>query len=137
MNLLNHSSIMIATPVQETGYTIRDMSTLAERIIEAMDTAGVSIKQAAEKCEVTYQAIRKLRIGESQSMDGATLVALSELTGYESKWIISGKGPKHRTYAKNESQALALLAMEKMPASEQYKIPEVVHLFTQPKKATN
>lgn len=137
MELLNHSSIERATPVQTSSYTIRGMSTLADRLIEAMDSAKVSIKQAAEACDVSYQAIRKLRIGESQSMDGATLVALSELTGYESKWIITGKGPKQRTYAKNEPQALALLAMEKMPASEQYKIPEVVHLFTQPKKAIN
>lgn len=111
------------------------MSTLAERIIEAMDASGLSITEIAAACETSYQAIRKLRIGESQSMDGKTLTKFAKATHFEAEWIICGTGAKHRAYAENEPQARALVAMQNMPESEQYKIPEVVALFTQPKRA--
>lgn len=105
------------------------MSTLSERIIEAMDKSGVSISRVAEACEISYQAVKKWRTSETHSLDGNNLVALSDLTGYECKWLMTGKGPKHREYAKNQPQALALQAMEKLPPEEQYKIPAFVDLL--------
>lgn len=113
------------------------MSTLSERIVEAMDTAGVSIPQVAEACSVKYQAVRKWFIGESVSMDGKSLVAFCNLTHFEPEWIMNGIGPKHRSYAKNKSQALTLEAMEKLPPEDQYKIPSFVDLLAQPKKTGN
>lgn len=126
-----------ATPVKHRGAKILNMSTLADRIIEVMEAAGLDIPAAARICQVSYQAIRKLRLGESVSMDGKTLMLLARHTGFEAEWILFGTGPKHRTYATNEPQALAIQAMQKMPESEQYKIPAVVTLFTQPKRAIN
>lgn len=108
------------------------MSTLSERIIEAMDKSGASIPDVAKACECSYQAVKKWLTSESHSIDGNNLVALSELTGFECKWLMTGTGPKHREYAKNQSQALTLQAMEKLPTEEQHKIPAFVDLFAKP-----
>jgi hypothetical protein len=59
----------------------------------------------ASVCNVKYQAVKKWETGASMSIGGEHLIALAEATGYEAKWIITGAGPKHRTYAKNEIQA--------------------------------
>jgi hypothetical protein len=66
-------------------------------------------------------------------MDGKTLIKMAKATNREAEWIISGMGPKHRSYATNEPQQRALIAMQHMPESEQYKIPEIVDLLTQQK----
>lgn len=113
------------------------MSSLSERIFEAMDDSGVSVQQVADACSITYQAVRKWRTKESLSLDGKSLVALSKLTGYECEWLMNGAGPKHRNYAKNEPQALALQAMQKLDTADQYKIPSFVDLLAEPKKKGN
>lgn len=112
------------------------MSTLAKRIIEAIDKSGASIPVVAKACECSYQAVKKWRTGETTSLDGNKLVALSKLTGYECEWLMTGCGPKHREYAKNQSQALTLQAMEKLPPEEQYKIPSFVDLLAKPADKT-
>jgi len=132
MPQLNYSLIKHATPVYSLGGKLLGVSTLSERIIEALDKSGKSIQEAANYCEVSYQAVRKWRTQETHSLDGKSLVALSELTGYECKWLMTGKGPRRREYAKNQPQALALQAMEKLPPEEQYKIPAFVDLLAKP-----
>lgn len=106
------------------------MSTLADRVNEAIESAGLDTPRAAKLCGVSYQAIRKLRLGESESMEGKTLLLLARHTGFEAEWILFGTGPKHRAYAKNKPQAEALEAMEKMPEYEQRNIPDVVVMFS-------
>lgn len=133
MNQLNHSSTDYATQVQCAHQKMFRMSTLADRIIEAMAAAGLDRTALATRCGVSYQAVRKLTLGESQSMDGKTLICLAKASGFEAEWIMTGSGPKHRTYARNEPQSRTIIAMESLPESEQYKIPEVVALFTNPK----
>lgn len=108
--------------------------TLSQRIIEAMDASGVSVREVATACKISYQAVRKWRISETLSLDGNHLVALAKLTGYETEWLMTEKGPKIRTYATNAPQTLTLKAMQKMPEDEQYKIPAVVDLFAEHKK---
>jgi hypothetical protein len=134
MSLLNYSLSNRATPVKGAQGKIICMTTLSDRIIEAMDSSGVSVREVATACKVTYQAVRKWRTMETQSLDGNNLIAFSRLTGYEAEWLMTVAGPKHREYAKNQSQSLTLKAMENMPAEEQHKIPAVIDIFTQPQK---
>ena len=106
------------------------MSTLAERIKEIMLATGLTTQQMATVCACSYQAVKKWENGTSASIDGAHLIALAEKTGYEAKWIITGKGPKHRAYAKNEIQADTLCTMEKLPEADQYKIRAVADVIS-------
>jgi transcriptional regulator with XRE-family HTH domain len=114
------------------------MSTLAERIIEAMDKSNVSVRQVATACGVTYQAVRKWRTTESKTLEASNLIKLAELTGYEAKWIISGEGPRIRLYARNQAQENTLRVMQDMPQDDQHKVPEIANLLAQhPPKASN
>ena len=112
------------------------MSTLSERINEAMGKSGVTVRQVATACGISYQAVRKWLTSETQALDGEHLIALSELTKFEAKWLITGKGPQHREYAQNQPQSLALQAMQKLPQGEQYKIPAFVDLLAKPDDKT-
>lgn len=132
MPKFNYSLITHATPVYSLGCKLLHMSTLSERINEAMKKSGVSIQQVADECKISYQAVRKWCLGETHSIDGSHLIALSELTKFEPKWLMTGHGPKHREYAKNQPQCLALQAMEKLPPEEQYKIPAFIDLLAKP-----
>jgi hypothetical protein len=137
MSILNYSLSHSATQVKGRRCNIFCVNTLSERIIEAMDTSGVSVRQVATACDMSYQGVRKWRTMETQSLDGKHLIALGRLTGFEPEWLMTGAGPKHRMYAKNECQTLTLKAMQKMPDEEQHKIPAFLDLFTESKKRTS
>ncbi len=113
------------------------MSSLADRIIEAMDKAGVSITQVAAACDVSYQAVRKWRTADTRHLEAGNLIKLAELTGYEPKWLLTGEGPRVRFYARNEAQANTLKVMEAMPEADQTKIPEIAHLLAKHPKQGN
>jgi transposase-like protein len=74
------------------------MPNLASRIKEAIESAkgaGVSIADIAKACSVSVQSVYQWRKdGERQEIEGTKLVALAEITGYCSMWIVTGKGPK-------------------------------------------
>lgn len=123
--------MQIATPVHILCEKIIAMSNLADRIKEAMDSTHVSVTQVAKTCGVSYQGVRKWRTGETINLDAGNLLALAELTGYEPKWILTGEGPRVRTYARNEAQANTLKVMEALPDNEQAKIPALAHLLAQ------
>jgi transcriptional regulator with XRE-family HTH domain len=127
----------LATLVQEAHEIISPMSTLAERIIESMDKAGVSVTQVAAACNVSYQAVRKWRTADTLHLDAGNLLKLAELTGFEPKWLLTGEGPRVRVYAKNEAQANTLKVMEAMPEAEQTKVPEIAHLLAKHPKQGN
>lgn len=112
------------------------MNTLTERIIEAIKHSGKSTTEVAAACGVSFQAVAKWQTHGIRSLKGESLVGLSELSGYQCKWLMTGKGPKHIEYAKNQPQVLALQAMEKLPLEEQYKIPSFVDLLTKPNHTT-
>lgn len=107
------------------------MSSLADRITEAMDGAQVSVTQVAKACGVSYQGVRKWRTGETINLDASNLLALAEITGYEPKWLLTGEGPRVRRYARNEAQANTLKVMEDLPIDEQAKIPALANLLAQ------
>jgi transcriptional regulator with XRE-family HTH domain len=138
MIALNHSLINRATIVQHICASIEAMSTLADRIIEAMDKSGVSVKQVAAACEVSYQAVRKWRTAETKKLEAGNLVRLAALTGFEPRWILTGEGPRVRYYARTEAQAHTLKVMETMSEDDQTKIPEIASLLGKhPKKEGN
>lgn len=72
------------------------MSTLAERVKEAITDSGVDITALANACGISVQAVYKWRSGGSQKISGENLVELARLTGYEARWIIKGIGEKKK-----------------------------------------
>lgn len=87
------------------------MSTLAERVTEAIRESGVDVPKVAKACGISVQAVYKWMNGLSKTIAGEPLIELSRITNYEARWIISGKGEK-----KKDPKAVAVYdAMQNMP----------------------
>jgi transcriptional regulator with XRE-family HTH domain len=99
------------------------MSTLAERVTEAIRESGVDVAQVADACDVSVQAVYKWMNGASKTIAGEPLVELARLTNYEARWIISSKGEKRK-----DPKAVAVYqAMQTMP---EYKKDMIVQAST-------
>lgn len=101
------------------------MTSLAGRVAEAIADAerrGISIKDIATACGVTVQSVYQWKKpGERVEIEGTKLVELAVITGYEALWIMKGKGPKKRVYARNDKQAKAMELMQQMEEGQQAK----------------
>jgi hypothetical protein len=89
----------------------RHMSTLAERVTEAISLSGTDVQQVAKTCGISVQAVYKWMNGASKTIAGEHLVELARITNFEARWIISGKGEKRK-----DPKAVAVyIAMQTMP----------------------
>lgn len=108
------------------------MSTLAERVTEAIETSGVSVSHVAKMCDVTPQAVYAWMKGETRELMGVNVIELAELTGFSARWIAKEAGPKRRIYAKTEQQVHVLLAMEALPPHENDKVVKIIDTIAEP-----
>ena len=90
------------------------MSTLAERVVEAKDAAGVNVQQIADACGISVQAVYDWINGASLEMKGNNLVRFSELTGYTEEYVRTGRGPKKRGATLTEEQTDLLAVTDKL-----------------------
>ena len=100
--------------VVQSNLKILRMTTLSERIREAIETSGVSVARIAEACGISQQAVYDWMKGETRELMGNNLVELAELTGFDPRWIAKGVGARRRQYARNQQQAHVLQIMERM-----------------------
>jgi len=91
------------------------MATQTERIQEALQTSGTTVKAVAQACGITEQAVYAWLKGDTKQISGENLVELAELTGFEARWIAKEVGPKQRIYAKSSQQAHVLKVMQERP----------------------
>jgi transcriptional regulator with XRE-family HTH domain len=110
------------------------MSSLAERVTEAIRESGVDVAKVAQVCGISVQAVYKWMNGASKTIAGEPLVELARLTNYEARWIVSGKGEKR----KDPKATAVYQAMQTMP---EYKKDMLVQASTslaeQPKSNHN
>ncbi len=73
------------------------MSTLAERIIEARESAGLDkagLQRAARPVKITHSALSQLESGKSRTMRAETALAIARVTGYRPEYLVLGQLPK-------------------------------------------
>jgi len=72
-----------------------------DRLREAMNDAGVKTQALADALGVSYQACRKVLIGETNSFTAANNSRAAEFLGVSPSWLADGTGEKtdgqHRT----------------------------------------
>lgn len=81
------------------------MSELAKRVTEAVEAAkenGYPVSKIATVCSVSRQAVYQWINGETKSIDASNLVELAEISGYNARWIATGKGQKKGTITMDE-----------------------------------
>ncbi len=109
------------------------MSTLAERVTEAVEGSGTNVAKIAKACGVSVQAVYKWMNGGSQTIEGMPLIELARLTNYEARWIISGKGEKRK-----DPKAVAVYeAMQNMPEYKKDMIVQASTSLSKPSEGTN
>ncbi len=78
---------------------------LNQRVAEAIEAAkrkGVSVANIATACKISRQAVYQWMEEGANSIDGANLVELAELSGYNARWIANGKGAKLNRLTQDE-----------------------------------
>jgi transcriptional regulator with XRE-family HTH domain len=88
--------VIVSRIIEYAGCSFTTML-LHERISEAVQSAqdrGHSISKIAKDCGISRQAIYQWKNGSTSMLDGTNLVILSDLSGYQPRWIIKGIGPK-------------------------------------------
>ena len=86
---------------KKIAYRIDSMNLLSERIEHILETTGISASDIARRVGVTSSTISQWKSGQTTNIRPDHLFALAELTGFEAKWIGTGKGPERPPEAIN------------------------------------
>lgn len=92
---MNHGSAYAATMVQSLAPRISTMVEYKDRLQKAMDDAKVSTQKLADHLKVSYQAVKKVLDGRSNSFTAANNDKAAKFLGVSPSWLATGKSPKH------------------------------------------
>ena len=81
---------------------------MGQRIEKAITDSGADVRQIAQVCGVTPQAVYAWMRGDVKNLRGENLFALADQTGFEARWIATGESPE-RT-AEQDKRKASLLA---------------------------
>jgi len=73
---------------------------IASRIRETRQAAGLSKTELAEHCQVSSRTIQRWETGRTRPRGCAEAMRLAEALGVEFGWLVSGEGPKTLEAAK-------------------------------------
>lgn len=96
---------MSARALTAVGATLLAMGTLAERITEARESAGLSKAELcrAARGRLTHAALSQLESGKSKALKAETALAIAAATGSRVEWLVLGQLPKRKTDEAAES----------------------------------
>ncbi len=86
--------------------------TLPDRVADAVAQAEKTykVKEIADLCGVTVQAVYDWRKKKTINLKGETLVELAEVSGLNARWIINGKGNRESGYSLSADEQLIVEA---------------------------
>lgn len=133
--MISHSQAWLSDPVKHGFPCIIDaaaMSTINERIKEAMDAAGLDQPALGRRIGVSKQAISALISGSTKAPTAENVFRIAEATGYEARWIVTGKGPRTKQEA-----AMDLLDISMLSPSQQAAIRASLRAFAEQENHPN
>lgn len=71
------------------------MSTLAERLNEALEESGLTISQLAQAIGVKHSTVSFWKSGKTKTMNAANANAAADALGVSVRWLVDGEGEKH------------------------------------------
>jgi len=87
-----------------------DMTTIGERIKEAMDAADLDQPKLARRIGVSKQAISAMISGSTKAPTAENVFKIAEATNHEARWIVTGKGPRTKQEAAMERLDISMLS---------------------------
>lgn len=79
---------------------------IGERIREAVESLGLTLKQAAERCEIPYSSMQNWAGGHREPRPDA-LITIGSRLGISIDWLLTGEGLMHRGEAGQVGQGAA------------------------------
>lgn len=73
--------------------------TLGERIARAITEANLNSRTVSARCGVSVQAVYAWQRGDINNLRAEHLFSLSDLTGFNARWIATGEGPQISSYS--------------------------------------
>ena len=102
-----------------------------ERIAYAIKKSEHSPASMARELGCSAAAIYQWIDGTTKDLKNELLFALADKTGFSARWLATGEGPEIDAY--NQPQIMRVLkVMEKLPATDQERVANVVDAFSQP-----
>ena len=97
------------------------MSTLEERVLEAILATKLAVPTLAEKIGVSVQSVYDWKKGKSLGdMKAENLIELAHLAGYEPRWIRKEKGLKKKALSKEQEAILEVAEHMKTEAKDSW-----------------
>lgn len=106
------------------------LSSPSERIAYAIEKSGKTLEQLAEEIGCSHAALSQWKTGATNvaNIKAGLLLAFSEKTGADVRWILTGDGPRVSRYIlRDEMQRLAV-AIQAMERSAPQQIETVVRM---------
>jgi transcriptional regulator with XRE-family HTH domain len=101
MPTLKHGLSADCNMFNKLAFTIFVMTTLESRVARAISESGAEVRQIANACGVSVQAVYAWLRGDVKNMRNETLFAFADVTGFEARWIGTGDGPEKSPAAAN------------------------------------
>jgi len=70
-----------------------ELKTIAQRISYAIRSTGHNASTIAPLLGISRPAVSLWMSGNTKALKASNLFALADVTGYEAKWLFTGKGP--------------------------------------------
>lgn len=103
-----------------------DMETIGFRIKIAREANGWNQPELANRAGITKQAVSQIESGATKNPRPETLLNIADITGFEYRWLITGKG--HRT---KEEAAKDMLDLSDLPEHSKAAIRAVMDSLSQ------
>lgn len=80
-----------------------------ERIKHAIEESNANVQVVADRCDVSVQAVYAWKRGDVKNLRNEHLFELADVTGFEARWIATGKGPERPTGGDERKRILSEL----------------------------
>lgn len=82
------------------------MTTLSERMKEALEGSGASPADLARACQVKPPSVSNWLSGETKSLKASTAIRAAEFLGVNQLWLTEGRGPMRPSSAATKAEGL-------------------------------
>ncbi len=122
---LSHSQAWLSRIVKH-GYLSAidhgDMTTIGQRVQIAMESAGLNQPELARRIGISKQAVSAIISGSTKQPNPVNLFEIADATGFEARWLATGKGPQTK-----EEVARERLDISQLSPNSQAAIRAVLH----------
>lgn len=80
---------------------------MGQRIEKAITVSGADVRKIASACDVSVQAVYAWMRGDVKNLRGENLFTLADETGFEARWIATGKLPERTADKDQRKEKLA------------------------------